>query len=407
MKLSFGGAIKSILSAPGRFLGIRRGKGSATAPHAETGPYVSRIVSDAILLNEIPSPTEREEARAHYILQRLIEFGYQDAVLDEFGNVTAIVPARESVQEHVLLFADIRCEDFSPIDSMARLTPDRIVGKGIAESSVGAAGLMVLAEYLARNSIQYRRPVIFLFTSFDPGEKEIQPLERFLPSWQDRVRVAAHVSGLELGRVEDKPLGTCKLSITVRTEEHDVHRGGPAVSAIQVIASIANRLGSVRWDSENDTFLNIARVEAGVGFGWHAAEGVLELEVFSPNAGAMDMARKAVEATIRGSAEQMGAAVDIAVKAFLPAADPQINARLNAIVRGVQERLFIKSRPVSLPGYCSFLNSFGIPAVTLGITLGRKTLADEYVEIRPLETGFRQLLAFLDECAGWPEAAPK
>lgn len=358
-----------------------------------------------MLLNEIPSPTEHEAARTGYILQRLGEFGYANCSLDEFGNVTAIVPARESIDEHVLLFADIRCEDYSPIDSMSRLEPGRVFGKGIAESSIGAAGLMVLAEYLARNEIQYDRPVIFLFTSFDPGERETQPLELFLQSWKDRVRFAAHVRGLDLGRVEDKPLGTCKLSIEVRTEEREVFRGQQAVSAIRVIASAANRLGSIRWDSENDTFLNIARVDAGVGFGWHASEGVLELEVFSSSVSALDMARKAVEATIRSSAEELGASVDIAVKAFLPAGDPQINAGLNAIVRGVHERLHIKSRPVSLPGYASFLNSLGIPAATLGITTGRKTHVEEYIEVRPLETGFRQLLAFLDDCAGWHEPA--
>ena len=404
MRVSLRALVRTLASSTGRLFVRRRPAGSAKAPRSETGPYISRIVSDAILLNEIPSPTEREAARTEYILGKLTEFGYPSCSLDDFGNVTAIVPARESLDEHVLLFADIRCEDYSPIDSMTRLEPARVIGKGIAESSVGAAALMVLAEYLARNEIQYDRPVIFLFTSFDPGERGTQPLEQFLLGWKDRVRFAAQVRGLGLGGVEVKPLGTCKLSIQFRTEEREVVKGEPAVSAIRVISSVANRLGNIRWDSENETFLNIARVEAGVGFGWHASEGILELEVFSPRTDALEMARSAVEATIRSSAEELGASVDIAIKAFLPAGDQQINAGLNAIVRGVHERLHIKSRPVSLPGYASFLNSFGIPAVTLGITTGRKTYAEEYVEIRPLEAGFRQLLAFLDDCAGWHEA---
>ncbi len=405
MRFSLPTFTRAIISSAGRLFQPRPRTGSAKASRAETGPYVSRIVSDAMLLNEIPSPTEHEAARTEYILQRLGEFGYPNCSLDEFGNVTAIVPARENIDEHVLLFADIRCEDYSPIDSMTRLEPDRVVGQGIAESAIGAAGLMVLAEYLARNEIQYNRPVIFLFTSFDPGERETQPLELFMQSWKERVRFAGHVRGLDLGRIEDSPLGTCKLSIEIRTEQREVFGAERAISAIRVISTIASRLGSIHWDSANDTFLNIARVEAGVGFGWHASEGVLELEVFSPSAGALDMARKAVEATIRGGAEELGASVDIAVKAFLPAGNPQINAELNTIVRGVHERLRVKSVPVSLPGYASFLNSLGIPAVTLGMTTGRKTLAEEYIEIRPLETGFRQLLAFLDDCAGWTEDA--
>ena len=179
--------------------------------------------------------------------------------------------------------------------------------------------------------------------------------------------------------------------------------GEPGVTAIWVLASIASRLGSITWDTENHTFLNISRIEAGVGFGWFASEGVLELEVFSPNAATLDVARKAVEATIGGIARETGAAVDVSVKAFLPAGDPQINQGLTSVVRAVYERLHIKPHPVSLPGCASVLSSFGIPAVTLGMTTGAKTYREEFIHLRPLETGFRQLLAFLDECAGWKQ----
>ena len=395
--------VKGLFSFVGRLLGRGHKAGSAKVSRSETGPYISRIVSDAIQLNEIPSPTEHETARTSFILERLGEFGYVNCSLDELGNVSAVVPAGENTDEHVLLFSDIRSEDYSPLESMTKLEPDLLRGRGIAENSVAAAALLVLAEYLARNEIQYDRAVMFLFTSFDQGERETQPLERFLQGWKDRVRFAAHLRGLDLGCIEARPLGTCKLSVAVRTAERESISREQAASAIWVLANIAQRLGSIRWDRENDTFLNIARVEAGVGFGWPATEGVLELEVFSPSVSALEMARKAVEATIAGIAAETGAAVDISVKAFLPAGDPQINTELNAIVHGVHERLRIKSRPASVPGYASFLNSLGIPAVTLGITTGKKSYGEEYVNVRPIETGFRQLLAFLDDCAGWHE----
>ena len=384
----------------------RRVGGSAKVARVDAASYVNRIVSDSILLNEIPSPTEREAARAEHLQQRLIELGYPGCSLDEHGNLSAVLPAREAGNEHVLLFTDIRCEDYSPIESMTKLEADRVRGRGIAESSIAAASLLVLAEYLARNEIQYSRNVTFLFTSFDPGEREPQPLERFLQAWKDRVRFAAHVRGLDLGGMEDRPLGTCKLSVEVRTEERALTGKEQLASAIWVLAAIASRLGSIRWDAENTTFLNVARMDAGIGFGWPATEGVLELEVFSPSAPALEVARKAVEATIGSIAVEAGALVEMRVKAFLPPGDPEINTGLNAIVRGVHDRLRIKSRSVSLPGYVSFLNSLGIPGVSLGITTGKKSYGEEYVDIRPIETGFRQLLAFLDDCAGWQEGSP-
>ena len=76
----------------------------------------------------------------------------------------------------------------------------------------------------------------------------------------------------------------------------------------------------IRWDAENSTFLNIARIEAGLGFGWFASEGSMEIEAFSPDAGALDIARNAILATVNGVAAETSAAVEVALKASLPPA---------------------------------------------------------------------------------------
>ncbi|MEW5813908.1 MAG: hypothetical protein AB1798_00735 [Spirochaetota bacterium] len=400
---SFIGRVKKLFLSVRKSVGrLLKGRAAVTLK-AAVGPYVNRIVSDAILFNEIPSPTEREALRADFILQRLSECGYPNSSIDDYGNVTAIVPAFDHTDEHTLLFADIRNEAYSPIDSMTRLEGGRVCGKGIAENSVGVATLLVLAEYLANNAIQYDRNITLLFTSFDPGAQEVQPLEKFLRDWKEKLRLAVHVRGLELGRVEEQPMGTYKLSVTARTPEQEVMGGKPAPSAISVLANVAFRLDSIRWDSENNTFLNVARLEAGVGFGWYASEGILELEIFSPDRNSLEMAKNAVCATIKSISVETGAAVEIAVKTFLPAGNAEINSGLNAILRSVVGRLRLKSRPVSIPGYTAFINSFDIPAVCIGITTGRKSFKEEYIDIRPIETGFRLLLTFLEECTGRSE----
>ena len=63
MRGAFGRGMKGLFSSVGRLFGRRGFVGSAKTPRTETVPCVSRIVSDAILLNEIPSPAEHESAR--------------------------------------------------------------------------------------------------------------------------------------------------------------------------------------------------------------------------------------------------------------------------------------------------------------------------------------------------------
>lgn len=380
-----------------RFATRRPRRTAALRARADIGTYVNRIISDAVLFNELPSPTEKEEVRCNFILRRLTEFGYTEVAVDEHGNVSVIVPASGESVQYVLVFADIRCEEYSPAESLARLEKERVVGRGIAENSLGVSGLLVLAEYLIKNQIQLGLNLVLLFTSFDPGAQETQPLEHFLRGWAARLAFGVNVRGLGLGRVEERPMGTYKLVVTARTPERQVLGTEPGASAITVLANVAHRLGSIRWDSQNDTFLNVARIQAGVGFGWYAAEGVMELEIFSANRDALEMTRKAVGATIANLAAEAGASAEITVKTFFPTGNAEMNTGLNRALQGIQARLKIKSLPVSLPDHSAVLNSLGLPAVSVGIATGRKSFREEYVDIRPIEAGFRQLFSFLEE----------
>ena len=393
--------VRDILAAARRLLRPAAGR-PQKRPVAEIGPYVNRVLSDATLFNQIPSPTERESARTDFILERLADFGYTGSEIDSLGNVTAVVPAREGTDEHVLVFAGVRCDEYSPLESMARLESDRLAGRGVAESAVPVAALLVLAEYLARNQLQYDRNVLFLFTVHDPGELDSPPLEGFLRQWKARLHGAAFVRGLDLGTVGDRPLGTCKLEVRMRTPERDLMGGGLAVSAVTTLSTVAARLGGIRWDQQNTTFLNIAKLEAGLGFGWFPAEGIMELEVFSPDANALDVARNAMVATINGVAAEAGAQADITVRSVLPPGNPDLNAEMSEQLRRVHEKLRIKSRAVSIPTSASILSSQGIPALTLGVAAGRKSATEEYVEISSLELGFRQLLMFVEAAARRP-----
>ena len=391
--------VREVVASAGRFIRGQRPGRPSKRPPTDAGAYVSRILSDAILLNEIPSPTEHESSRTEFILQRLAELGYPSSQRDDLGNVTAVIPAHEATDEHVLLFAGLRCDDYSPLESVARLTPDRLEGRGIAESSVPSASLLVLAEYLARNEIQYERNILFLFTAHDPADMDSPALDAFLERWKGKVCCAAFLRGLGLGSVGDRPLGTCKISVGIRTEEHDLIGGAHAPSAISALADVASRLGGIHWDDENSTFLNIARIEAGVGFGWFASTGIMEIEVFSPDAAALEVAKNAVVATIKGATPESGAVVDVSLKAYLPPGNQGLNSALSGIVTNIHEKLRIKSRPALFPTAAALLTSRGIPAVTLGMATGRKSGGEEYIEISTLEPGFRQILRFTEACA--------
>jgi metal-dependent amidase/aminoacylase/carboxypeptidase family protein len=192
-------------------------------------------------------------------------------------------------------------------------------------------------------------------------------------------------------------LGHYKITVAAHTQEHEVMENSSQASAVWVLSNIAFRLGTIKWDSRNNTTLNIARIVGGVGFGFFPSEGFMELEIYSADTGALDMTKNTVTETIEKIAAESGTAVEITLNSFIPVGNPEINAFLTEILKQVNTELKIKSNLVSVPDKTAILNSFGIPATSIGITRGKKALGEEYVEIAPMETGFRQLLLLLEK----------
>ena len=370
---------------------------SDTAAAAELGPHARRIVSDAVLFNEIPSPSEKEAERVQFILRRLNEFGVSAITNDLEGNVSVLFPGSKPTNKSVLIFADIANDAYSPIDSSARLSAGIASGNGLADNAVGVATLLVLAEYFQHNAVRNDIGVVILFTSLASQNDEFAGLKRFLASWDGEISFALYVTGIQQGNVETYPLGHYKMTITAHTKDREMLESSGEASAVSVLSRIASSLGTIAWDNANTTTLNIARIVGGVGFGFFPSEGFMELEIYSADTKALDMTKNAVEATIGRIAAETGTEVKIEVNSFIPVGNPEVNAFLTKILKEVHTELKIKSHHVSVPDKTAILNSFEIPAVSVGITRGKKGLGEEYVELAPLETGFRQLLLIVEK----------
>jgi acetylornithine deacetylase/succinyl-diaminopimelate desuccinylase-like protein len=339
---------------------------------------------------------EKEEERTAFIVRRLGEFGVGSVSPDGEGNVAVLFPGTKPTDECALLFADIENDAYSPLDSSARLSGGVASGNGLADNSIGVAALLVLAEYFQKNRIQHDINIVMLFTRLAYMNEEFAGLRRFLSSWDGKISFAFYVTGIQQGNIEAHSQGHYKLTVTAHTGEHEVMENSSQASAVSVLSNIAFRLGAIRWDTENSTTLNIARIVGGVGYGFFPSEGFLELEIYSGTSSALEMTKNAVEATIRKIAAETGASVDFTVNSFIPVSDAEINAFLTDALKKIHGELKIKSSFVSVPDKTAILNSFGIPAVSIGITRGKKSLGEEYVELAPVETGFRQLILLLE-----------
>ncbi len=361
--------------------------------------YVNRIISDAMLLNELPSPTEAESRRMDFIATRLRDFGISNVVTDKSGNVAALFPAFGTRPDFLLVFAEVGDADFSPLGNSVHLTKEQATGHGIGERSAGAAALMVFAEYAQATGFYLDKNLLLLFTPSSSVDENAAALRSFLSEWGSQISAGLFVRGNGLGIVETRPIGTYWLSVEVRKPERELLAAGTAASAAAILGAIAFQIGGITWDPGKSTIVSIARMQAGIGYGHWPAEGSMDLEILSEEETLLETAKNTVVATIQKIASGDETEVTVSVRAHHAVGDTQRNAPITASLQETLGQLRIKPETGIIAEKVAMLNEFGIPGAAVGVTTGKVTFEEEHIELAPLETGFRQLLLIVERCA--------
>ncbi|HCM26106.1 MAG TPA: hypothetical protein DIC34_06095 [Treponema sp.] len=397
------GSIKIFLRRLVGFVRALIGRGKARTllrelKKIDVSRYVNRIISDGVLLNQIPSPSDAEKLRMEFIMQRLRDFGLSNIIIDELGNVAVLFPAFGTKRDFLLVTADVGDSDYTPLESSVRLTEDRASGQGFGETSLGAAALLVFAEFAQATSFHLDKNLLLLFTKSLSVDENYEAYRRFLDAWAGQISHGIVVRGTGLGTVESRQVGAYRLSLTVKTPECELLSTGSTVSAASVLGSIAFQVGGVSADAKQSAVVNVARMEAGIGYGHWTSEGSMDVEILSED----ERILEAITNIVRGTIERAGAgaSLDLRTRSRHSVGDSVRNAPLTDALRA--SLAFIKEKPEIgiISEKVALLNDHGIPAVAVGITKGKKTFEEDYVELEPLESGFRQLLFLVERTAG-------
>ncbi|HUW40253.1 MAG TPA: hypothetical protein VMV90_04535 [Rectinemataceae bacterium] len=365
--------------------------------------YVTRMVSDAVLLNQIPSPSDGEKLRMDFITGRLADFGISNVEVDDGGNILALFPAFGTQRNFLLVAAEVGDSDYSALGSAVNLTDERASGQGLGETSLGVAALVVLAEYAQTTGFHLDKNLLLVFTrSSSVDEKELA-FRHFLELWGDRISCGIMIRGTGFGVVESRQVGSCRLTITVRTPERELlsigSGGASTASAAAVLGSIAFQIGGVSWEAKEAATVNIARMESGVGYGHWPTEGTMDIEILAEEERMLETIKNVVSGTAARAAAGAGATVEVDVRSQHSVGDSMKNAPLTDALRVTLSTLKLKPEIGIISEKVAMLNDFGIPGIALGITLGKKTADEDYVELKPMATGFRQLLLMVERCA--------
>lgn len=363
-----------------------------------------------LAVQAVPAPTFDEGRRAAFVAERLRAGGLPDVAVDPAGpNVVARWPGRADgpgvlVSAHL----DTVFPAGTPLDS--RREGSRLLGPGIGDNSLGVAGLILLAEALARQGTAAAAPLWLVANAGEEGLGDLKGMRLALDALESRVAACVVIEGSKQGPwpVTHLALGSRRYRIHARAPGGHSWGDFGRPSALHLLVRLAAELTDLPLPARPRCSFNIGELRGGTSVNSIAegAELLLDLRSESPEALA-DLAAwvEAVCARHRDIADRLGARigwdrVGDRPAAGIPASHPLVATAVRALrSSGVgPERIALRcsSTDANAP------LSRGLPAVTIHLAEGGCAhRLDEWVDLSDLGTGMDQLWRLVHGAARW------
>lgn len=354
-----------------------------------------RVISNLVLLGEIPAPSFSEERRTEAFVRRLSESGIAECATDGIGNAFGLLPGSDGSQS-IVVAAHADTPFSEKFDHTLTVTPAQITGPAVADNSLGLAVVASLPELLEQLEFRPRCNVILLGSVRSLGRGDIQGIRYFLQNRRMPVRAGICVEGAQLGRLSVRSLGMLRGEVTCRVpEEYDWTRFG-ATGAILTLNELINRIAAISLPKKPRSAIVLGSVEGGTSYGVIATHGVLRFEVRSESDEIVQQVRLQIEEAVHEVAADTGAELVLDLFGRRHPGGLAYSHQLARIARTVMQKLGVKPRVTpSTSELCGFIAQ-KIPALTIGITRAENlSEPDETLFLDPIPTGIAQLIAIL------------
>ena len=354
------------------------------------------IISNIVLLGQVPAPTFHEKRRAEHLVARLAEFEVDECAIDDYGNPMGVIRGTSPTKPPIFIVAHLDTYSKVEVDQHYEVTDKTISGIGVSDNSAAVGVLVSLPEIFKRLNLQLASDIVLVAPILCLGRGNLKGIRRLLSHWPSPIQGAICLESIELGRLNYYSYSMIRSEIlcSVAVEDHGRRRYKP--NAILVINEVINAILGLRLPQKPRTQIVIGRISGGFDHGKIAYDANIGFEIRSDSD---DMVR-ALYADIRdiidGTNKVFGVELKLNRISNLNVTRLNHNHPLIKCASRILNRLEVEifSEP-SQSTLSIFLNR-KIPAVTLGLTRGDNFHQDDaMIEIEPMYKGIAQIPALL------------
>lgn len=352
--------------------------------------FVEPIATLAATVAAVPAPTGDESERAVLVSETLSRLGYDDVVTDKLFDVIGRISG--ATEAPALLLAG-HTDTVFPRDTPITITRtgDILAGPGIGDNSLSVAAVAMVKDALAQLEFV---PPVDMFVTGNVGEEGLGDLRgmRAVMDALPQVGAAIAVEGHSLGRVTNRAVGSRRLKVTVTGPGGHSWGDAGRPSAIHELARLVTSLDAIELAADPKTSLNVGLFTGGISVNTIAPDATAIIDMRSVSADSLAALVADVERRIAGVVVP-GIDLHVEVVGDRPAGALPDDSGLVPIAVDVLAALGMEAICDASSTDANIPISRGIPSMCIGLTTGGNVhRVDEYIRIRPIATGFSQLL---------------
>lgn len=354
------------------------------------------IISNIVLIGQIPAPTFHEKRRAKHLVERLAEFEIDECAIDDFGNPVGIIRGTSPSKPPIFVVAHLDTFSEVSVDHHYEVTDKVIRGIGVSDNSAAVGVLVSLPEIFKRLNLRFTSDIVLVAPILSLGRGNLKGIRRLLHRWPSPIQGAICLESIELGRLNYFSYGMIRgeISCSIAAEDHERHRHRP--NAILVINEVINAILGLRLPQKPRTQIVIGKIAGGFNHGNIAYDANIGFEIRSDS----DDMVKTLYVDIRDIVDGINKAFDVELKlnriSNLNATRLKYNHPLIKCASRILDNLGLEIFSEPSESTLSIFLDQKIPAITLGITWGDNFHQDDaMIEIDPMYKGVAQIPALL------------
>lgn len=352
------------------------------------------LVREVMTICEIPAPTFEEEGRTQYVRERMTAIGLNEVTVDGVGNVIGRIRG-SGHGPTLLLAAHIDTVFPKETDIKVRTDGEILRAPGVGDNSASVATMLWAAKLLRESGILPEGDVIFAATVGEEGLGNLRGIRAVMERFGAEIDYVIALDG-SLGSMVRQGVGSRRFRLVVRAEGGHSWGAFGSPSAIHSLGRIIAGISEIRVPPNPKTTFNVGTISGGTSVNTIASRAEAVIDMRSLDLDELRRLEERVRRIVSDVCRQCGVTADMELLGDRPVGMIPEDHPLCLAVRSVHHQMGLQTRayPSSTDGNVPL--SQGIPAVTVGVTLGGNGhRLDEYIHSSPLARGLGQVLLLI------------